>query len=284
MCDVEKIYNLKIICSGSRLEIYKFNNYALRDNFEVTKNKNDISCGAQLNFDELQDLYIESYRIEEMAKINRNKTLRKSKNNIIRLIQSNPDMTTFLTLTFAVEHNYKNSKKELNNFFNKLRRKFVNLKYLWVMEYGAKRKRLHFHILTNIFNKLELHVDYRKSEEHKKFETWFMNKYWRLGFVDIRDFKTEDNINIALYVSKYITKALEDINMNGYRIYGYSHKTLIKPVEIKCYSKDSISELLKMFDNYKLKYQNSYEVGFHDWKGTRKGICTYLDLELKENK
>ncbi|WP_349401483.1 rolling circle replication-associated protein, partial [Clostridium perfringens] len=70
--------------------------------------------------------------------------------NIIRLIKSNEDMKTFITLTFEKETDYKESKILLNNLFNKLRRKYNNLKYLWVLEFGTKNQRLHYHLLTNI--------------------------------------------------------------------------------------------------------------------------------------
>ena len=37
MDKVEKIYNLKIIKSGTKLEIYKFNNYVLREGYSKEK-------------------------------------------------------------------------------------------------------------------------------------------------------------------------------------------------------------------------------------------------------
>ena len=272
MDKVEKIYNLKIIKSGAKLEIYKFNNYVLREGY--SKEKEPLEGQLEFNFREVP--------IEE-KKSNRVKSLRRSQNNIIRLIQSNPDMTTFITLTFAEEQNYKYSKKYLNNFFNKLRKDYPNLKYLWVLEYGEENGRLHYHVLTNILSHLNLKVEGRKSNEHKSLEKTFMDHYWKYGFVDIRDFKQEENINIALYVSTYMIKSLKDINLEGYRIYGYSHKTLEKPLEIRCYSKDSLIELLNTFDDYRIKYQSSYKVGFTDWRGERKGSVTYLDMYKGDN-
>ena len=150
-----------------------------------------------------------------------------------------------------------------------------------MLEYGEENRRLHYHVLTNILSHLNLKVEGRKSNEHKSLEKTFMEHYWRYGFVDIRSFKQDENINIALYVSTYIIKSLKDANLEGYRIYGYSHKTLEKPLEIRCYSKDSIIDLLNTFDDYKIKYQSSYKVGFTDWRGERKGSVTYLDLYKK---
>ena len=82
MDKVEKIYNLKIIKSGTKLEIYKFNNYVLREGY--SKEKEHLEGQLEFNFREVP--------IEE-KKSNRVKSLRRSQNNIIRLIQSNPDMT-----------------------------------------------------------------------------------------------------------------------------------------------------------------------------------------------
>ena len=267
---VEKIYNLKIIKSGTKLEIYKFNNYILREGY--SKEKESLEEQLEFSFREIS---------EEERKSNRVKSLRRSQNNIIRLIQSNPDMTTFITLTFKKETDYKVSKKYLNNLFNKLRKDYPKLKYIWILEYGEEHGRLHYHVLTNIFSHLNLKVEGRKSKEHKSLENIFCSQYWKYGFVDIRNFKSEENINVALYVSTYIIKSLRNVNLNGYRVFGYSYKTLEKPLEVRSYSKNSIEELINIFDDYKLKYQSSYKIGFTDWKGERKGVCTYLDFELK---
>lgn len=272
MDKVEKIYNLKIIKSGTKLEIYKFNNYVLREGY--SKEKEPVEQQLEFNFRDIP---------EEEKKINRVKSLRRSQNNIIRLIQSNPDMTTFITLTFKKETDYKVSKKYLNNLFNKLRKDYPKLKYIWILEYGEEHGRLHYHVLTNILSHLNLKVDGRKSKEHKSLENIFCSQYWKYGFVDIRNFKCEENINVALYVSTYIIKSLRDVNLNGYRVFGYSHKTLIKPLEVRCYSKESLIDIINSFENYEIKYQTSYKVGFTDWRGERKGSVTYLDLMLKEN-
>lgn len=269
------MYNTKIILSGDYIEIYKVNNYTIKESKK--------SEGSKIIDRMLKANSNGSNRIKDdtgiVDPVGREKTLNKAKNNIIRLIRSNDDMQTFITLTFKKELDYKQSKDKLNVFFTKLRKVYKNLKYLWVLEYGDKNNRLHYHVLCNIPIKVKLSSSKeRKSQEHKKLEQEFSDKYWRYGFIDIRHLKAEENNNIALYVSMYIVKSMKDLELEGYRVYGYSHKTLNKPEEFKYYSKETIEDLIKKYCNYKIKYQNSYNVGFTDWKREHKGNVTYIEL------
>lgn len=272
------IYNLKIIKSGSnRIELYKVSNYLIRKNKE-SNNKKGRGGKEEVEEDE---------KIKN-SKRNRKTSLTNTRNNIIRLIKSNEDMKTFITLTFATKTDYKESKKLLNNFFNKLRRNNKDLKYLWVLEFGSKNRRLHYHVLTNL--ELPSNINFaksreRKSKEHKQFENTFNKKYWNYGFVDIRNLDQECNTNIALYVSCYIVKDLLNKQLEGYRIYGYSKKTLNKPITITLFDNRNIEELLKEFSNeYELKYTNNYNIGYLDKDNKEhKGTVTYLDLIKKRS-
>ncbi|HHD2604315.1 TPA: hypothetical protein ACOTGY_002898 [Clostridium perfringens] len=267
------IYNLKIISSGSnRIELYKVSNYLIKKN-----GKSNNKQGRRGKED------LENNEKVENSKRNRKTTLTNTRNNIIRLIKSNEDMKTFITLTFEKETDYKESKKLLNNLFNKLRRKYNNLKYLWVLEFGTKNNRLHYHLLTNIDLPKEINFaknKEKKSNAHKNFENNFREKYWNYGFVDIRNLDQEGNTNIALYVSCYIVKDLLDKQLEGYRVYGYSKKTLNKPIVSKIYDDSSVESLLNDFNKeYELKYTNSYDIGYLDKDNQKhKGIVTYFDL------
>ena len=270
------IYNLKVIRSGiNRIELYKVSNYVIRQK-KASSNKQGRKGKEELGEEEK----------ERNSKRSRKTSLVNTRNNIIRLIKSNVDMKTFITLTFKNEVDYKESKVLLNNLFNKLRREYKNLKYLWVLEFGTKNKRLHYHLLTNIDLPKEINFAKsreRKSKEHKQFENTFSKKYWQYGFVDIRNLDQEGNTNIALYVSCYIVKDLLDKQLEGYRVYGYSRKTLDKPTVSKIYDDRSLEELLKEFSSdYELKYTNSYDIGYLDKDNKEhKGIVTYLDLLKK---
>ncbi|MDK0794627.1 hypothetical protein P5E48_15655, partial [Clostridium perfringens] len=93
------IYNLKIIRSGSnRIELYKVSNYLIKKNGK-SNNKQGRRGKDELTNEEKQI----------NTKKNRKSTLISTRNNIIRLIKSNDDMNTFITLTFAEKTDYKES-------------------------------------------------------------------------------------------------------------------------------------------------------------------------------
>ena len=274
------MYNVKIITSGDTVEIYKINNYVIKESKESEGSKIINKILEHKSKDSIK--VYQEVNLEEKLN-NRIKNLNKTRNNIIRCIKSNPDLKTFITLTFEKEGNYIDSKSKLNILFTKLRKKFSKLKYIWILEYGENNNRLHYHILTNLPIGIKLSTSKeKKTEEHKQYEREFMRKYWPYGFVDIRHLEKEDNTNIALYVSMYIVKSLKDLELEGYRVYGYSHKTLNKPVEVKYYSKETVEDLIKNYCNYKIKYQNNYDIGFTDWKREHKGNVTYIELIKNE--
>lgn len=266
------MYNLKIIKCKDKIEIYKYNNfivaergkeeefYRFIDNKEDKSNKNTSKNKKSKNQNRLDNL-------------------NNTRNKIVRLIRCNTDMQTFITLTFAKETDYKKSKKYLNNLFNKLRRDYEGLKYIWVLEEGYKNKRLHYHMLCNIPIEIKLSSSrHRKTEEHKRFEQEFRSKYWKYGFIDIRALGQEGNTNIALYVSTYIIKSLGNRDLEGYRIFGYSKKTLEKPIIEKYLDKRKLEEILKDYLNYKLTYCNSYPIAYTSNGEEKKGNVLYYDF------
>lgn len=276
------MYNLKIIRCGEQVEVYKCKNYAIREEKQQEEfyrfiPKEETYKGKQLNFKE-------SKKLEQKREINKIKNrmdnLKKSKEKIIRLIKCNNDMNTFITLTFAKETDYKESKKCLKSLFDRLRRDYKGLKYLWVLEYGGENNRLHFHVLTNIEIPIKLNSSKeRKSKEHKQLENKFKNRYWKYGIVDIRALKQENNTNIALYVAKYITKSMINKDLEKYRIYGYS-KNLKKPIIEKKMSVEPMEDILKDYDgDYEIQYMSSYSIGYKNKKGT----MTYANLSKKRS-
>lgn len=267
------MYNLRVIKSGARIEIYKINNYVIR------KGKKDQ--GYKI-IDDLLKETTEEDKKEKQTKKDRRRSLVDARNNIIRLIKCNSDMNTFVTLTFKEQQDYKESKKSLNILFTKLRKDYTNLKYIWILEYGEKTKRLHYHMLCNIPVEIKLSSSKeKKSTEHKKLEKEFALRYWNYGFIDIRQLEHEGNTNVALYVSTYIVKSLDNLELEGYRVYGYSRKTLDKPVEEKYYTNETMEQILKQFKDYEITFSNSYKIGYQDFNGERKGLVNYFDLKLK---
>ena len=272
------MYNLKLIYSGKRLEVYRINNYVVGD-------KGKSVLGDVFKGDKVKDELPEEAK-QHISEHKRMDTLNVARNHIIRLIKCNEDMNTFITLTFKNESNYKDSTAIFIVFFTKLRRDFKGLKYLWVLEFGSLKGRLHFHVLTNIPISIKLsNSKEKKSQEHKDLENSFREKYWVHGWIDIRHLGQEDNTNIALYVAAYITKDLINKKFDGYRIYGYSIKTLKKPIEEKVYTIDSIESVMeKLLIEYDIKFNNSYDIGYKAATGDYTGTVSYFDMIKKEEK
>lgn len=270
------MYNFKVIKCGERIEIYKISNYV------VNESKKDE--GYKIVEDLLTQDKEEKKDGEERKQSlkDRRTTLNNARNNIIRLIKCNSDMQTFITLTFAEEQDYKESKKSLNILFTKLRRDYKGLKYLWVLEYGELHNRLHYHLLCNIPIDIKLSTSKeKKSTKHKKLENKFKEKYWKYGWVDIRQLEEEGNTNIALYVATYITKSMENRELEGYRVYGYSNKTLDKPIVEKSIDKRAIEDVLRDLtqQGYVIRFSNSYDIGYIKDGKNHVGKVNYFDLE-----
>jgi len=273
------MYNFKVIKCGSRIEIYKINNYVVNE----SKKDEGYKIVEDLLSENTKD---NSSEENKQSHKDRKATLNNARNNIIRLIKCNPDMQTFITLTFAEESDYKQSKQFLNNLFNKLRRKYKDLKYLWVLEYGELQGRLHYHLLCNIPIDIKLSTSKeKKSVDHKALENKFKDKYWRYGWVDIRHLDQEGNTNIALYVATYITKSMENRELEGYRVYGYSKKTLDRPIIEKFMTNQEIEEILNglVQEGYIIKFSNSYDIGYMKHGKSHVGKVNYFDLERVEN-
>lgn len=260
-----KLCNVRIITSNDRLEVYRYNNYSFKKG-EKRDNNNGRKGNDELDQEEK----------EENSKHNRKTTLIEARNNIIRLIKCNNDMQTFITLTFSYDVDYQESKKHLRKFFRKLNDDFKGCKYIWILEL-TKRKRVHYHILTNVnFGIIHLENKKRKTEKHKSIEREVAKKYWKHGFIDIRNLGLEQNSNIALYVASYVVKDLLEVEeLRGQRVYGYSYRTMDKPIEYCYWTDENLEEFIKhISDNYELTFTNSYKIG-------EEGNVNYFDMKEK---
>ena len=249
MSKVEKLYNLKIIKSNDRLEVYKYQ-MLQREGIEARNKhgrKGTTGNGAS----------------KEDKKENRKKVLYRARNKIIRLIFCNP-MTTFITLTYKnTPRDLKQSKEQLKRFFKKLQKDYKNLKYLYVLEFGSLKGRIHYHVLCNI--ELPKDIDFakskkKKSDEHKNYENTFNKKYWNRGFIDLRCLTSEGVTNVAKYIACYVVEDLLKLDLKFSKCYGYS-KNLNKPIEEKLNTSDKIDDLVAL-NQYDLKFINQYQIHY----------------------
>jgi len=128
----------------------------------------------------------------------RHYSLRRTRARITRLINANPDLKVFATLTFAENISDLIAANIIfKKFILRLKYRYTNLKYLAVPEF-QKRGAVHYHVLMN----------YEISNNE-------LAKIWAQGFVKINRIKHVDNL--GMYVSKYIGKSLFDPRYFGTR-------------------------------------------------------------------
>ena len=233
----DKIYNYKIVSCGENIEIYKYQGCIIKAKRKTTK------------------VVIRKDKSNEEKFLERRKNLNKSRNKICRLIKSNSDLKTFITLTFANEPTIEKSKKMLNIFFTKLRKKYPDLKYIWVMERGEKHGRLHYHLLTNL--DFGIYCTNSKHQAQKDLEVQFAKNIWKHGYVDIKTLNIGSMYNIAGYLSYYITKSMLNIELVNQRIFSYS-RNLKKPKISTFLTNINEENLIFTDDSMKLKYSSNY--------------------------
>ena len=266
---MESIYNTKFISSGDRLEIYKYRGYirtgGTSKNTEGRRGKKTLTPEEKI-----------ANRIK--SKFN---NLNNARNKIVRIVSCNPDMCTFITLTYAEEmRDIQKSKQQLNKFFQKLRKDFDDLKYLYVLEFQEQRNDvIHYHILTNF--PMDHKTSRRATEEQKKYNLDFHNKYWKYGWVDCRNLINEGNTNVGKYISAYLTMDLYKKDLGGMRIYAAS-RNIERPITTVMETKLSYEELNNI-EGYNLNYYSSYGINYNDKSGKdRHNEVNYFDYRLKE--
>lgn len=191
-----------------------------------------------------------------------------------RIVKSNEkEFKTFVTLTF--KENLKDieyANKCFNSFRTYIKKLKNDFKYVAVPEF-QKRGAVHYHLLTNIdYNDLNLLSQEEKKLYNRSSKKWQVGKNiigWSKGFSLV---KTIENVNIVAYISKYMTKDIDN-RLWGKRRYYYS-QSLIKPETIYL-NIDNIDEFALLVNNltdFKLKYKSSYlnklneTINFYEYK------------------
>ncbi|MFZ4649027.1 MAG: rolling circle replication-associated protein [Patescibacteria group bacterium] len=170
-------------------------------------------------------------------------SLRRTRARIVRLLDSNPDLKVFITLTFKENiQELGEANAIFKKFIKRLKRKQKDLKYLAVPEF-QKRGAVHYHLLVNF--------EMRNDE---------LSAIWDQGFVMINRVKHINNL--GLYISKYVGKSLFDFRYFGMRKI-LSSRNLEKPLVIV------IKEEIKNFfisngEKLKTLFEKSYR---SDWLG-----------------
>lgn len=141
----------------------------------------------------------------------------RTRKRIRHLVNANPAMDKFLTLTFADNvQDVKSANYEFKLFRQKLERYLGRkFKYLGVIEF-QKRGAVHYHLIMDI-----------------PFIDWkILSHMWGHGRIKIEKIRKPNRAGLYMAkTTKYITKGLQDTRLYGKRVYFYSHTTLDKVVE-----------------------------------------------------
>lgn len=239
-------YNAKLIVCGNYIQLYEFENtkYIKSDNkTDLNLKKINISFDNSNNFSNKEEL-----KHVEARNINR------SKLECQRLAKSNADeWKTFITLTYKENlTDIDIAKKDFRYFIDKVQRVYKNLKYICIPEF-QKRGAVHFHMLTNI--DINNNILIYSQDNNSKFKHI---KFWHKGFTKV-DNLSNDIKKIVGYVSKYMTKDIDNRLYNRHRYY-YS-RNLIKQKEeyLNLNNPRHIKYLKKILQNKNLIYNNEYQ-------------------------
>jgi len=220
-----RAYWQKLIISGNVLEIYDYED-PIRLGHKRKKRKQGVNRKPKIPPSEIESEYAE---FEEFKKESKNNfSMRRTKSNIVRLINANPELKAFVTLTFDDKKLSDGSFTDIDkcnliftNFIKRLKRQYPNLRYLAVPEfqsdyyYHSKIKKeyggnIHYHLLCNL--------PYVAND--------ILSKIWGYGFVNINNIRHVSRV--GLYVAKYIGKALFDGRLFGKKKV-FSSRQLLKP-------------------------------------------------------
>jgi len=181
-----------------------------------------------------------------------------AKKKFIDLVNSNPDLNKFLTLTFHENlQDIEKANYEFKKFIQRLERLYPHLKYVCGIEF-QKRGAVHYHIITNL-----PYIDVNYLAE----------KYWGNRFIKLNRIDHVDNL--GKYISKYLTKAYEDIRLTNKKKY-FSSRNLLRPIRLY----DDLAVFIFYFINeykqvlFQFKQDHMFDYRFKD--GSLDGIAKYF--------
>ena len=194
-------YSQKIIESGHFVEYYNYENpiyrgYAKRKRYGKRKSLSDNEDKEKSKF-----------------------SLYRTRGNLRRLVNSNPELKKFVTLTFrdSIESiSYANY--EFMKFVQRLKYNYVdnkNFKYISTIEF-QKRGVPHYHVIADL----------------PFIDAGDLYDAWGNGFVKINLTGNEDCDNVGAYVAKYLSKNCSDKRMFNQKKY-FCSRNLKRPVVIK---------------------------------------------------
>lgn len=185
--------------------------------------------------------------------------VRRSVSLFRRLVRSNlvrDENPTLLTVTMLQVFSLKTSFRIFTGFAVRLRTVYgKDFRYIAVPEF-QKRGAVHFHVLV---------WGIKKEVLEEETTTRRIQRLWAHGFVDF--IVTDGSPKLAAYLSKYLSKAMQDVRLGGERAYSCS-RNVLRPVRVatKAFGDDVLDQW--GVDRSKPEYVHKFNVRFL-------GECTY---------
>lgn len=214
-------FNKRVILSGKILEIYDYERPVIKGS--QRKRFGRFNACKTTN---------------ETKQENRKKTAQRARAKVKRIINANPHLNKFLTLTFSDNiTNLSMAWYEFEKFVKRLKTKYKHFKSVNVIEF-QKRGAVHFHLLCNL--------PFIKLDE--------LSKIWGHGFIKIN--RIDDVDNVGAYVTKYMTKDNIDERLAGRKCYSMS-RNLKSP---KCYTTEKeIDDILENVEDVTRVWSTEYK-------------------------
>ena len=227
-------FDFRLVKSGKHIEVYEYKSKKIVKGYtrgkrpRAKKNNNILETGTW----EFDDIIKELEYQEKEQKQKQDSSIQRTRTNIRRITNANPQLNKFLTLTFAKSMPDLNKANKLfNTAMKRILRAKPEFEYIAVVEfqkdtdyYGRKKEHggsVHYHLLCNIETIL--------PRTQFEWERWFQMRYWKNGFVKVKDVNTITNM--GAYFCKYLGKDMFDERMFNKKKF-FCSQTLNKPVEL----------------------------------------------------
>lgn len=244
------LYDVKIVDCNNYIQVYFYENKKIR-----TKKDEDLELKIKNN-ELIKEKNIVEVKENSLKEIDV-KNITRSKLKCQRLAKANMEVwETFITLTFANTdkfdiYNINDCNKRLKYFLDKVRRVKKDLKYICIPEF-QKRGAVHYHLLTNIsINDEKLIYSQIDNLNYKHI------KYWNDGFDSVEVLKGDPK-KVVGYISKYMTKDIDNRLFNKHRYFASKNITEVKENFINLDNEKDKKFYIEKIQGKQLIYQNEY--------------------------
>jgi hypothetical protein len=193
-----EVFQHRLIISGFEVEYYFYKDKSIYRGFGAREKREKQESEIVGKDEKIQEAKSQS-------------SVNRTRKEIRRRINSNPQLTKFLTLTFGDNiTDIATANRKLNLFSQRAKDRWKEFQYLAVPEF-QKSGRVHYHLLCDL--------RYVKSQD--------IEKVWGEGFINIRRLYG----NLGWYLCKYLNKDMFDKRMFRKKKY-FCSQDLKKPMEM----------------------------------------------------